>query len=122
MSAPFSYIVLKQCSYPPRYCPGALKATGNRGLQPAMDHILENESKPVPSLDSVAESAGGSSAPMDVDDDDEETALLKAQMGAVEGVEAKVCLGLATIEKGRNSIISRVSSVPNVVKSSRTRL
>ncbi|KAK7062536.1 hypothetical protein VNI00_000024 [Paramarasmius palmivorus] len=54
-----------------------------------MDHILENESKPVPSLDSVAESAGGSSAPMDVDDDDEETALLKAQMGAAEGVEAK---------------------------------
>ncbi|KAL0575584.1 hypothetical protein V5O48_006400 [Marasmius crinis-equi] len=36
---------------------GALKATGNRGLQPAMDHILENEGKPVPALDAVTEAA-----------------------------------------------------------------
>ncbi|ESK84814.1 dna-binding protein [Moniliophthora roreri MCA 2997] len=70
----------------------ALKATGNRGLQPAMDHILENEGKPVPSLDSVAESARPSgSGPMDVDEDDEDAAVLSAELGVAEnaGAEAK---------------------------------
>ncbi|EEB89658.1 hypothetical protein MPER_12222 [Moniliophthora perniciosa FA553] len=69
----------------------ALKATGNRGLQPAMDHILENEGNPVPSLDSVAESARSSgSGPMDVDEDDEDTAALRAQLDMENaGAEAK---------------------------------
>ncbi|KAK0202411.1 ubiquitin-related domain-containing protein [Desarmillaria ectypa] len=60
----------------------ALKATGNRGLQPAMDHILEHGEQPVPDMGSVSESA--SSAPMDVDeiDDAEATANLA-------GLEAK---------------------------------
>ncbi|GBE86671.1 Uncharacterized protein SCP_0905510 [Sparassis crispa] len=51
----------------------AWKATGGRGLQPAMDHILENEGKPVPDLTSVSTSAAPSGAePMDDEDEDEE--------------------------------------------------
>ncbi|KAF8202435.1 ubiquitin-related domain-containing protein [Pholiota molesta] len=68
----------------------ALKATGNRGLQPAMDHILEHEGQPVPDLGSVNEQAGSSSAPMDVDEDDEDAEALKS-LGVLKGneVEAK---------------------------------
>ena len=67
---------------------GALKATGNRGLQPAMDHLVENEGKPVPDLASVSASApapgggGGGSGPMDVDgEEDEDLAALRAVYG-----------------------------------------
>ena len=69
---------------------GALKATGNRGLQPAMDHILENEGKPVPSLDSVSEAARSGGA-ANADEDDEDAEFL-SQMGAAGAVdqEAKV--------------------------------
>ncbi|KAK1230912.1 hypothetical protein PQX77_005990 [Marasmius sp. AFHP31] len=67
----------------------ALKATGNRGLQPAMDHILENEGKPVPSLDSVSEAArpSASGGAMDVDEDDEDAEFLRSQMGAAGAVD-----------------------------------
>jgi len=65
----------------------ALKATGNRGLQPAMDHILENESKPVPSMDNVSESSTSASA-MDVDDEDAE-ALESLGLAATNAAEAK---------------------------------
>jgi hypothetical protein len=73
----------------------AVKATGGRGLQPAMDHILENEGKPVPSLSDVTtSSASGSSAqPMDVDEDEEDAEALRALTGkagvSVTDVEAK---------------------------------
>lgn len=63
---------------------GALKATGNRGLQPAMDHILEHGEQPIPDMGSVSESA--SSAPMDVDEDDDAEAAAN-----LAGLEAKVC-------------------------------
>ncbi|THH22129.1 hypothetical protein EUX98_g8246 [Antrodiella citrinella] len=65
---------------------GALKATGNRGLQPAMDHILENEGKPVPDLSGVTANSsssgggGGGDVPMD-EDDDEDAAALRAVYG-----------------------------------------
>jgi len=60
----------------------AIKATGGRGLQPAMDHILENEGKPVPDLSAISSSASGSSAqPMDVDEDDEDAEALRALTG-----------------------------------------
>ncbi|KAF9269301.1 hypothetical protein L218DRAFT_953866 [Marasmius fiardii PR-910] len=66
----------------------ALKSTGNRGLQPAMDHILENESKLVPSLDAVTETpVTSTSAAMDADEDDEDLELLRKQMGAGAGAE-----------------------------------
>ncbi|KAF9646516.1 hypothetical protein BDM02DRAFT_3099702 [Thelephora ganbajun] len=52
----------------------ALKATNNRGLQPAMDHLLENEGNPVPDLSSVSSTAtstqpAGGEDPMDEDED-----------------------------------------------------
>ena len=34
---------------------GAIKASGGSGLQPAMDHIFENEGKPVPDLNAAGE-------------------------------------------------------------------
>ncbi|KAG9092450.1 hypothetical protein FS749_015742 [Ceratobasidium sp. UAMH 11750] len=58
----------------------ALKATNHAGLQPAMDHILENDGKSVPDLGSVAAAqpaapaAGGG-------DDDEDLELLQARFG-----------------------------------------
>jgi hypothetical protein len=65
-----------------------LKATGNRGLQPAMDHIIEHEGQPVPELSVVNESTS-SRVPMDVDDDEDAEAL--RSLGVVTGneVEAK---------------------------------
>jgi hypothetical protein len=66
-----------------------------------MDHILENEGKPVPSLSDVTNSASGSSAqPMDVDEDEEDAEALRALTGkagsaAVADVEAKVRLSRA---------------------------
>ncbi|PIL24794.1 transcription factor [Ganoderma sinense ZZ0214-1] len=98
--------VLLSMGFDPQRVDWALKATGNRGLQPAMDHILENEDKLVPDLSSVSESARSAPPPsdgMDVDEDDEELAALKAMYGkaggggggegfsgaAAEGAEAK---------------------------------
>ncbi|KAF7309502.1 hypothetical protein MIND_00321000 [Mycena indigotica] len=69
----------------------ALKATGNRGLQPAMDHILEHDGQPIPEMNTVTESTSRPSNRMDVDDDDddEDADALKA-LGAKAGdVEAK---------------------------------
>ena len=67
-----------------------MKATGNRGLQPAMDHILEHEGQPIPDLGGVSEQAS-SSGPMDVDNEDEDAEALKS-LGVIAGnaVEAKV--------------------------------
>ena len=69
---------------------GALKATGNRGLQPAMDHILEHEGQPIPDIGDISEQSS-SSGPMDVDNEDEDAEALKS-LGVVAGnvVEAKV--------------------------------
>ena len=58
---------------------GALKATNNAGLQPAMDHILENDGKPVPDLGSIT--AAPPSAPPAAEEDDEDLAALRAQYG-----------------------------------------
>ena len=66
---------------------GALKATSNRGLQPAMDHILEHENDPVPDLSSVSEAS--SSRPTDALDADEDDEAMAARLAA-EGAEANV--------------------------------
>ncbi|KAI8996496.1 ubiquitin-related domain-containing protein [Trametes punicea] len=77
--------VLLAMGFDPARVEWALKATGNRGLQPAMDFILENEGKPVPDLSSVSSSSAGSAPvpsggePMDEDEDDIEA--LKAVYG-----------------------------------------
>ena len=63
---------------------GAIKATSGRGLQPAMDHILENEGNPVPDLSAVSSSAVVSTtqpAAAGQEDDDEELEALKAVYG-----------------------------------------
>ena len=59
-----------------------------------MDHLLENEGKPVPDLSSVSESARSGPPPssgggdgMDVDEDDDEVAALKAVYGKKSGAE-----------------------------------
>ena len=67
---------------------GALKATGRRGLQPAMDHILENEGKPIPT-------DGGSSseapkASNDEDEDEDMKLAISMSQGDGSGQEAKV--------------------------------
>lgn len=69
----------------------ALKATGNRGLQPAMDHILEHDGQPIPDLGAVAESAsrGARGDAMDIDDDEDADALRSLGATANNAVEAK---------------------------------
>lgn len=56
----------------------ALKATNNAGLQPAMDHILENDGKPVPDLSNVTNT---SAPPPQAGGDDEDLEALRAQYG-----------------------------------------
>ena len=96
---------------------GAIKATGGRGLQPAMDHILENGEKPVPDLSSVSSSTTTSSAaPAGQDVDDEDLEALKAVYGhkgdievqaaaahADAQAEAKVCTATQTPGRSRPS-------------------
>ncbi|KAI0091558.1 ubiquitin-related domain-containing protein [Irpex rosettiformis] len=69
----------------------ALKATGGRGLQPAMDFLVENENKPVPDLGSVTSAAPTTSTPAggDMDVDDDEVEALKAIYGNKGGIEAQ---------------------------------
>lgn len=102
------------------WLPGALKATSNRGLQPAMDHILENESKPVPSIDSVTESSTSGPA-IDVDDEDAE-ALESLGGIAANAAEAKVRIVSVNQREFSSLILNfRASSVQNVARYSRTR-
>ncbi len=62
-----------------------------------MDHLLENEGKPVPDLSSVSATATSSSnaAPAD---DDEELEALKAVYGHKGGLEAQSAAANADVE------------------------
>lgn len=63
---------------------GALKATGGRGLQPALDFLFENESKPTPTdLGGVKEqkSAAGAGAGAPAAEDDEDAAAIREVYG-----------------------------------------
>ncbi|OBZ73702.1 UBX domain-containing protein 1 [Grifola frondosa] len=79
--------VLLSMGFDPSRVEWALKATGGRGLQPAMDHILENDGKPVPDLSSVttgsagASGGSGSGGAEPMDEDDEDIAALRAVYG-----------------------------------------
>ena len=90
---------------------GAIKATGGRGLQPAMDHVLENEGNPVPDLASVSSSTASASAPsagQEVDDEDIEA--LKAVYGKKAGNDAQALEAAAAADaepKVRLLILSR---------------
>ena len=70
---------------------GALRATNNKGLQPAMDFILEHNDDSIPDATSAAaatSSAQSQSGPMD-EDDDEETAAIRAVYGVGPGAAAQ---------------------------------
>lgn len=95
---------------------GAIKATAGRGLQPAMDHILENEGNPVPDLSSVSSAASSAppAQPMDEDDQDDLEALSSlgvkgaaaaaAAAAAVTDVEAKACAITSHNQKCRDRL------------------
>ena len=62
---------------------GALRATNNRGLQPAMDFILEHNDDPIPEPGAAPPAGSGSTGagePMD-EDEDEDTAAIRAAYG-----------------------------------------
>lgn len=84
-----------------------MKATQNRGLQPAMDHLIENEGKPIPADGGASASSGTGAQPIDVDEDEDSEALRAALKlskgdapdvnngeGTSEGAEAKVSKAL----------------------------
>lgn len=62
---------------------GAIKASDRKGLQPAMDHIFENEGKPVPDLTAVVETS--KPMPSQTVDEDEEDLAAPPNLG-VNGV------------------------------------
>ncbi|KIO29950.1 hypothetical protein M407DRAFT_242454 [Tulasnella calospora MUT 4182] len=66
----------------------ALKSTGNRGLQAALDFLVENEDKPVPSdLGAVTEQKPPASAAAGTGDaDDDDAAALQAALGMSMGI------------------------------------
>ncbi|KAI0343360.1 hypothetical protein BDW22DRAFT_1356997 [Trametopsis cervina] len=68
----------------------AIKATNGRGLQPAMDFLIENDGKPISELPTVTSTSGSTAVPGgDIEEDDEELEALKAVYGKKGGVEAQ---------------------------------
>ncbi|VDC05182.1 unnamed protein product [Peniophora sp. CBMAI 1063] len=65
----------------------ALRATNNRGLQPAMDFILEHNDDPIPEAGAQPSASSGGDVPMDEDD---EEAALRAAMGKASANVASV--------------------------------
>ncbi|KXN86190.1 UBX domain-containing protein 1 [Leucoagaricus sp. SymC.cos] len=72
----------------------AIKATGGRGLQPAMDHLFENEEKPVPDLNATAETSKPA-APQQIDEDDEDD-LAALQNLDMKGAAAAAAAAVAS--------------------------
>jgi hypothetical protein len=71
---------------------GALKATQNRGLQPAIDHLVEHESQSIPDGGPGATKSSGAEV-ISVDDDEEEA--LKAALDLSKGIEPNANSGEA---------------------------
>jgi len=87
--------VLISMGFDPARVEWALRATNNKGLQPAMDFILEHNDDPIPDATSAATAASSAqpqSGPMD-EDDDEETAALRAVYGVGPGAAAQADSG-----------------------------
>ncbi|KAI9440838.1 ubiquitin-related domain-containing protein [Lactarius indigo] len=83
--------VLISMGFDPARVEWALRATNNKGLQPAMDFILEHNDDPIPDATSGAAATSSEqpqSVPMD-EDDDEETAALRAVYGVSPGAAAQ---------------------------------
>lgn len=62
-----------------------------------MDHILEHEGDPIPDLGGVTEQSGSGSAPMNVDDEDEDMEALTS-MGVLKGSAAAIAAAAAPAE------------------------
>ncbi|PFH46668.1 hypothetical protein AMATHDRAFT_69297 [Amanita thiersii Skay4041] len=68
----------------------ALKATNNRGLQPAMDHLLQHENDPIPDLTSLNPSIPNPTSSDPTDEDEEDVDALNSLGVATAGaIEAK---------------------------------
>lgn len=66
---------------------GALKATAGRGLQPAIDFLIENDGKPIPEASNMMEVDQAKAGDAD-EDEDMKLAIQMSQGGADQ--EAKV--------------------------------
>lgn len=84
----------------PKNRAGALRATNNKGLQPAMDFILEHNEDPIPDATSAAAETS-SAQPIDVDED-EDTAALRAVYGTGRGAEAQAAYDASIQAKVRS--------------------
>ncbi|EKM50568.1 uncharacterized protein PHACADRAFT_263919 [Phanerochaete carnosa HHB-10118-sp] len=85
----------------------AIKATGGRGLQPAMDFLIENEGKPVPDLSTVSASSSSqpsSGAGAAGEEDDEELEALKAVYGKKAGNDTQALAAAAEADAEAKSI------------------
>jgi UBX domain-containing protein 1/4 len=70
------------------YLEGALRATQNRGLQPAMDHLIEHEGQSIPSDGGAATAKSSGPEVIDVDEDEDDEAL-RAALKLSKGVESE---------------------------------
>ena len=98
-----------------------------------MDHILEHDGEPIPELGGVSEQSAGGSAPMNVDDGDEDMEALTS-LGVLKGSGAAIAAAAAPAEaKVRRSLsiprsrqysflVNRASSALNAAKLSKTLL
>lgn len=89
-----------------------------------MDHIIEHEGDPIQDLSTISEQSGSKSAPMDVDENDEDFETLQGLVkgGNVEDAEAKARLPMTSSSHLTTYYKIRVSNAQNVVKLSRTPL
>lgn len=71
----------------------ALRATGHRGLQPAMDHLLEHEGEPIPDPSAAASATQPPIAPNQDDGDDEDTEALRhlESAGEAKSIKCSLC-------------------------------
>lgn len=86
---------------------GAVKATGGRGLQPAMDHILENEGKPVPDLSTVSSAASSAPRQQPMDEDDEDDLEALRSLG-VKGAAAAAAANATEAEAKACAIVAHI--------------
>lgn len=92
-----------------------------------MDHIIEHEGDPIQDLSTISEQSGSKSAPMDVDENDEDLDTLQGLVkgGNVAGsadAEAKARLPMTSSSHLTTYYKIRVSNARNAVKPSRTPL
>ncbi|KAI6164516.1 ubiquitin-related domain-containing protein [Pisolithus thermaeus] len=91
----------------------ALRATSHRGLQPAMDHLLEHEGEPIPEASAsggsslVSEITAQSTPAMDVDGDDDDAEALRHLIGKKGPVSAAATAGDVEAKSIRCSVCGK---------------